>query len=135
MLGWACLIRPRFLGSNYIRHITSLCVVFCIHVQAHFFWFEKAEATADFQLHYSHRPPSSYQFFQLRAHWVQISWSIELAISTGHVPSMGVRAENILLRCPTPCPIGKQSGPGCSKLLRSLVNVSFKFQTLIHNIH
>ena len=28
-----------------------------------------------------------------------------------------------------------QSGPGCSKLTTSLVNVSLKFQTLISNIH
>ena len=28
----------------------------------------------------------------------------------------------------------KRSGPGCSKLTTSLVNVSFKFQTLISNI-
>ena len=33
------------------------------------------------------------------------------------------------------CFVRKKPGPGCSELMRSLVNVSLKFQTLISQIH
>ena len=70
-----CLMRQPSQGTKpYQAHYLSVCCILCAHVQ--FCRFDKADATAEVQWHCNHRAPLWYNFYQLRPHWVQISWSI-----------------------------------------------------------
>ena len=82
---------------NHCRTHPALCVrprCVCSVLRAHaqFCRFDKADATADVQWRCNHRPSrhSDTTIFQLRAHWVRISWSIGSEKSFGHVPPLGV---------------------------------------------
>ena len=68
-----------------------VCSVLCAHVQ--FCRFDKADAIADTAITDRH---SDTTIFQLRAHWVRISWSIGSEKSFGHVPPVGVEPSILL---------------------------------------
>ena len=68
----------------YQAHYLSVCCV--LHVSR----FDKADATADVQWHCPHLPPLRHHLFQLRAHWVRISWSIGSEKLFGLMPPVGV---------------------------------------------
>ena len=74
--------------AAHTRRRASVRSVLRTYVQ--FYRFDKADATADVQGHCNHRPPLLYHYFQLRAHWVRISWSIGSEKSFEHVPPVGV---------------------------------------------
>ena len=100
----ACFMRPPSLGTKpYQAHNLSVCCILRAHAQ--FCRFDKADATADVQWHCNHRSPLWYHFFQLRAHWVRISWSIGSEKSFGLVSPVGV--EPFLRERRTPYPLGQ----------------------------
>ena len=68
------------------------CVCSVLHAHAQFCRFDKADATADvhWQVAITDRH-SDTTIFQLRAHWVRISWSIGSEKLFGHVPTVGVK--------------------------------------------
>ena len=117
-------MRPPSQGTKpFQAHYLSVCCV--LRAQVQFCWFDKADATADVQWHCNHGLPHWYHFFQLKAHWVQISWSTGLAKSFGLVP-----------------PVGEPARPGTPLMSKNrarlfktndilLVNLSLNFQWLI----
>ena len=77
--------------APHTRGHASVLVMFVVFLHAHvqFCWFDKADATATFSDTAVTDRHSDTTIFQLRAHWVQISWSVGsvgLEKSFRHVP-------------------------------------------------
>ena len=69
-----------------VRHL----FVVCLRARVQFCRFNKADATAAFSDTAITDRHSDTAIFQLRAHWVRISWSIGSEKSFGHVPPVVV---------------------------------------------
>ena len=67
----------------------SLFVVFCMHVYSFAVLIRQTPQPTFSDTAIANRH-SDTTIFQLRAHWVQISWSIGSSKSFGHVPPVGV---------------------------------------------
>ena len=71
--------------------ILVVFVVFCVHMYS-FAGLIRRTPQATFSDTAITDRHSDTTFFQLRAHWVWISWSIGLEKSFGHVPPVGVES-------------------------------------------
>ena len=80
--------------AAHTRRCASVPVVFVVFLRAHvqFCGFDKADAPQTFSDTAVTDRHSDTTIYQLRAHWVWISWSIGSEKLFGHVPPMGVEA-------------------------------------------
>ena len=86
-------------------------VVFCVHMHSFAGLIRRTPQptfsdTAIIDRH------SDSTIFQLRAHWVQISWSVESEKSFGHVPPVGVEPSTSSMQGehPVHCPLSTRPG-------------------------
>ena len=97
--------------AAHTQRRAPILVMFVVCLRAHVqFWrFDKADTTADVHdsaITFPPPPPhSDTTIFQLRAHWVWISWSIGSKKSFGHAAG-GSRTLDSLPERPTPNPLG-----------------------------
>ena len=83
--------RYRTIAAHTRRHASVLVVyvVFCVHVYSFAGLIRRTPPPTFSDTAITDRH-SDTTIFQLRAHWVQISWSIGSEKSFGHVPPVGV---------------------------------------------
>ena len=87
-------------------------VVFCLHMHSFAGLIRRMPlpTSSDTAITYRH---SDTTFFRLRAHWVQISWSIGSEKSSGHVPPVGVEPSTPCVQGECPIHYTRLSALGC----------------------
>ena len=70
--------------------------------------------------------------FQLRAHWVRISWSIGSEKSFGHVPPVGVEPSTSCVQGEHPIHYARLSAYACTEIIHSLLS-EYNAENLRHD--
>ena len=81
-------------------------VVFCVHMHSFAGLIRRTPPPTFSDTAITNRHPDT-TIFQLRAHWVRISWSIGSEKSFGHVPPGGSRTLDFLRARRAPYPLGQ----------------------------
>ena len=89
-LGWLCSCNNTAAHSRRRVSVLVVFVVFCVHMYsfAGLIRWTPPPTFSDTAITDRHSDTTN---FQLRAHWVWISWSIGSEKSFGHVPPVGVK--------------------------------------------
>ena len=82
---WLSSIEPLPTHTRRRASVLVVCVIFCMHMH-NFACLIRQTPPPTFSDTAITDRHSDTSIFQLRAHWVQISWSIGLEESFGHVP-------------------------------------------------